>query len=253
MVLAYLEDFGDISQVEGVVELRWLCFKFNRDLHVHIDRSIDDCTCHAFHGVLEPRVEEPTEKGFEDLEEDFPRWLRHAEQVEVSCEARGKRAATATGRRRTHAENRVLDVLPESFFSVIQSSFVYEETQEFYRRLRAVLLNGGHVDIIDEHSCCTIRFRAEQRLLYLLQLTCGGGMMLHSNLLLVTFNGELRDVRRSLCGEDKTEVIDCARFLDLRENRGENDRLPSAAETGEIEVFLEGEQPFREEAEAHSV
>lgn len=111
------------------MELRWLSFKFNSDLHVHVNRAIDNSTSHTFHGILKPSVEEPTEKRFEDLEEDFPSWLWYAEEVKVTREARCEGTATAARWGGTHAENRVLNVLPESLFSVVQPALINEETE----------------------------------------------------------------------------------------------------------------------------
>lgn len=47
--------------------------------------------------------------------------------------------------------NSYLDLLPEKLVPVIEARKVLELTQEFYRRLRAVTVQFGHIQIIHKH------------------------------------------------------------------------------------------------------
>ena len=165
-----LHDLGHVAQVERVVRLGRDRLELIEHREVDLDRRLDDWLGQR-HDV---RVAVDRERSLDDLREDalhrIARRLRHGDDRVVAYVARRERHLAAARRAACAARGHAHDVLKEELLAVVETLEVEELTDELDGRRRAILLEGWHVDVVNEHDEPLARRWAEERLLELVEL-----------------------------------------------------------------------------------
>lgn len=126
---------------------------FNRRFHYRLAHG-----CERFREITLLRVEVPFDDIVEDTIERILVEGLHVEHVEMA-QVPHRDIVSATGRRKHRRdENDVLQRFPFFRFQVVPAAFVHPLTQQFDRRLCAVLLLRRHVQIVDENHDVSFPF-----------------------------------------------------------------------------------------------
>ena len=144
-----LEYFGNISEIEGVVELGGSRKKAFRDLSVKIDSRGNSYIATLLHSIDETVVlEKFFDDGFEDHLHGILTRVRNAEHMEMAHEPRSQRRPASTRWRSSAEKDELLDLLGEELGSVVETSCVDKLSKQFYGWLCAELFDCWHVAVI---------------------------------------------------------------------------------------------------------
>lgn len=152
-----LENFREISQVIDIMRLRWRRKQFfgSLDLRVEFNSGVDNVILEIGDSLgqsLRQVGEVPLEDSAEDLDERFSiEWL-DIHQVEVPNVTHRHNVSTTDGRKHGCDKVDAAKVLELFGLEIVPTSVVHPLSQQFNRRLSAVLLLLRHVEIIDEDN-----------------------------------------------------------------------------------------------------
>ena len=167
-----MEDLGNVSQIESVVELRWNGQKGLGDIRVQVD-----CRGDGDAGLGSPNnfsevfvVQETSEYALKDECQRLLSSIRNVHDLEVTHESRGKDGPTTIWRSSRTNQREVLNLHPREGWSLVESMLVDQLPKEFNRWLGSVLLHCRHIDIVDEDEALCISLSSPHLLSLLDQL-----------------------------------------------------------------------------------
>eukprot|EP00964_Phaeocystis_antarctica_P055483 scaffold32640_cov63-Phaeocystis_antarctica.AAC.1 len=164
-----LEDLGDVAQVEGVVALGGRGQQLGRDVLVDVDRGLDHGVARAL-DLAGELVQVEVEDGREDLLQRAVLVVDAPHHVVVPQVAWRHRVAPAAGRAHGRDELQVDQLAEGALLQVVPAVVVHPLAQQLDGRLRAVLLEHGHVEVVDEDDALLAKGRAEDALPPLVEL-----------------------------------------------------------------------------------
>eukprot|EP00982_Pelagococcus_subviridis_P004764 29337-Pelagococcus_subviridis.AAC.9 len=155
-----LPHLGYVAHVVRVVRLGRRRQKLSLDRVVNLQRRLDERRRLPHDLGRELRAVSPPlhDRGVHARERRVVE-IAHGYRVEVAKQTRGDRVPPAAGRTHRRGELNVHELAHDELASVVPPAVIHELPQEFYRRLRAVLLELRHVQVVDEDD----RFRPERR------------------------------------------------------------------------------------------
>mmetsp|Transcript_150542 Transcript_150542/g.484029 ORF Transcript_150542/g.484029 Transcript_150542/m.484029 type:complete len:317 (+) Transcript_150542:5341-6291(+) len=174
-----LEDLGNITQVEGVVRPRWCRQQLFATLVVQLDGATDGSVGQTLNLLFE-LLQEASDDGPENGVHGFLARRGHAQHMRMPGEARGHRIPASSWRGCAEQQSHVFDVLPLEFFAVEEAALVLALPQQLNGRLRAILFNKRHVNIIDEDHDRFVHWCAQQSLALLVEFPLNGHLCLVS-------------------------------------------------------------------------
>mmetsp|Transcript_42095 Transcript_42095/g.120857 ORF Transcript_42095/g.120857 Transcript_42095/m.120857 type:complete len:259 (-) Transcript_42095:2891-3667(-) len=144
-----LEHLGHVSQIEGVVRPGRRGEQLVPALVVEVDSATHGGIAQGLNLLLEPR-QEAVYDGAENRGHGLLARRGHAEHQRVPREARSHAVAAAARGRGAEQQRGVLDLLPVVLLAVEEAPQVLELPEQLDGRLGPVLLDQGHVHVVDE-------------------------------------------------------------------------------------------------------
>lgn len=89
--------------------------------------------------------------------------------MEAPHKSRAECRTTTWGRRCSSNESKVFNLFPKELLPVIEASFLYQLPEQFNGRLSSMLLNHGHVDIVNKNQGFKSTLRTTRLLPFLLK------------------------------------------------------------------------------------
>mmetsp|Transcript_9912 Transcript_9912/g.31208 ORF Transcript_9912/g.31208 Transcript_9912/m.31208 type:complete len:271 (-) Transcript_9912:896-1708(-) len=165
-----LEHLAQVAQVERVVALGRRRQQLRADAVVQLDGGRHHTTPDRLHLRGEAGRQERVQDGREDEVHRLILHLRVRDRVEVPEEAWRHRVPPPTRRPTRQHHHRVHHAAPRQCLAVIPPASAQPLPQQLDRRLRAVHLHLGHVQVVHEHHRVLAQRRPEHALAPLAQL-----------------------------------------------------------------------------------
>jgi hypothetical protein len=165
-----LEDVGDVSQIEGVVEFGGDGKFFFFYYRVYFNRGIH----HGFRGFPDDLSElegseEAVQNRFKYSGESGMAGFWKTQQIKVPSEAGGKFVATSAGRTAGADKGSILDMFPEMLFAVPDSLFIDHAPENFNSRNGSKHFLSGHISVVNGYDGYGSRSRPKDIFPYFLQ------------------------------------------------------------------------------------
>ena len=144
-----LEDLGNVPQVEQVVNLGGRGQELVHHRVVDVHGGLGHDVAERLELVVE-LLELAVDHGAEYAIDLVLLWEGHVDQVEARLQTLRDDGASSAGRSHGGHEQHVLDVLGRLLLAVVPEAEVEPQADELERRLRAVHVLGGHVEVVHE-------------------------------------------------------------------------------------------------------
>mmetsp|Transcript_47924 Transcript_47924/g.133604 ORF Transcript_47924/g.133604 Transcript_47924/m.133604 type:complete len:407 (+) Transcript_47924:768-1988(+) len=165
-----LEDLGKVAQIKRVVGLHWGWQEILGDRLVHVDCRDNHGRRDGLHAAAEALAQHPVEDRAKDALERLAVERHEIDDIEMPDIPLRDAGPTTTRRAHRSNELRVDDLAVLVLVTVVPTCVVHPLPQDLDRRLRAILLLGRHVQIIDEDDAGLVQRRAENPLTTLVEL-----------------------------------------------------------------------------------